>query len=59
MRRVFAAMPTILADAAGLAGAGLLSYGAHMAWHPAGYLVGGGLLLAGAWVFSRRSAEHP
>tara|TARA_Y100001001_G_scaffold163842_1_gene194061 strand:+ start:3913 stop:4104 length:192 start_codon:yes stop_codon:yes gene_type:complete len=36
-------------DAVGLAGAGLLSYGAWLVYQPAGFIVLGGLLLAFAW----------
>lgn len=33
-----------------IAGLGLLSYGAHLAWHPAGFIVlGSGLLAEGVW----------
>lgn len=35
-------------DAAGIAGAGLIAYGAWLVYHPAGFIVGGVLLLAGA-----------
>jgi hypothetical protein len=35
-------------DFAGLAGAGLVSYGAWLVYAPAGFVVGGLLLLAGA-----------
>ena len=40
----------MLRDVGGLAGVGLVSYGAWEAYHPAGYIVGGALLLAGAWI---------
>jgi hypothetical protein len=38
----------LVRDGAGVAGVGLVSYGAWLAWAPAGYLVAGLLLLAGA-----------
>jgi hypothetical protein len=38
----------ILIDVAGLAGTALISYGAWLAYEPAGFIVGGGLLLGGA-----------
>lgn len=40
----------MLRDVGGLAGVGLVSYGAWDAYHPAGFIVGGALLLAGAWI---------
>lgn len=38
----------IVRDGAGLVGLGALSYGAWLAWPPAGFMLGGFLLLAGA-----------
>lgn len=32
-----------------IAGAGLLSYGAYLAWHPAAFIVGGVLVLFAAY----------
>lgn len=43
-------------DAAGLAGAGLITYGAGLVYRPAGFIVGGLFLLAGAWMFARKTA---
>lgn len=43
----------IIADLAGIAGAGLLSYGSWLSYEPAGFIVGGALLLAGALRYSR------
>jgi hypothetical protein len=40
-------------DAAGLAGACLLSYGAWLVYPPAGFIAGGALLIAGAWLSAR------
>ncbi len=40
-------------DVAGLAGAALISYGAWLVYAPAGYIVGGALLLAGSLLASR------
>lgn len=42
-----------LADITGIAGAGLLSYGAAQVYAPAGYIVGGVLLIAAAYMVSR------
>lgn len=40
-------------DAAGIAGAGCISYGAGLVYLPAGWIVAGMLLMAGAWLGSR------
>ncbi|MEA3042984.1 MAG: hypothetical protein QOH47_822 [Sphingomonadales bacterium] len=40
-------------DAAGLAGAGLVAYGAWLVYAPAGFVVAGLLLLAGALLHAR------
>jgi hypothetical protein len=42
----------LLADSIGLLGAGLLSYGAWLVYAPAGFIVGGVLLLAAGWMLS-------
>ena len=49
MREFLALLP----DFAGLAGAVLVSRGAWMVYHPAGFIVGGMLLLAGSIFASR------
>lgn len=50
--RVAAAMPVVLRDCAGLAGVGLIAYGAWL-FHPAaGFITGGALLLTGAVLVS-------
>lgn len=36
------------------AGAGLISYGAWLIYHPAAFIVGGGFLLCGGWMFASR-----
>lgn len=53
--RARAALPEALADLAGIAGAGLVSYGAALVYHPAGFIAGGALLVAGAWLSARHS----
>lgn len=40
-------------DAAGLAGAGLIAYGAWLVYAPAGFIAGGALLIAGALLLAR------
>lgn len=49
-------LPSVMLDGAGLLGAGMMAYGAHMIYEPAGYIVGGALLLLGAWLGNRRTA---
>lgn len=49
-----ASLADIAQDAAGLAGAGLITYGAHLVFIPAGYVTAGLFLLAGAWLAARR-----
>lgn len=55
MKRAAAAAADSAPDAMLVAGAALLSYGAHMIYAPAGFIVGGGLLLFAGWAAARRS----
>lgn len=48
-------LPEIIADLTGLAGAGLVSWGAFSIYEPVGFIVGGVLLLAGALRFAREA----
>lgn len=48
-----AAMPVLLRDLVGLAGATLVSYGAWMIFAPAGFITGGALLIVGAALAAR------
>ena len=43
-----AAMPGLVRDLAGLSGVSLVSYGAWLIYPPAGFMVGGWLLIVGA-----------
>ncbi len=52
MKRAIRAISAVAVDAAGLAGAGLIAYGAWQVYHPAGFIVGGVLLVAGAWLLA-------
>jgi len=57
LRAVAAAVPGLVRDIAGLSGVGLVSYGAWLIYPPAGFITGGGLLIAGALVaLGNRSA---
>ena len=42
------AIPGLLRDLAGLSGVGLVSYGAWLVYPPAGFIVGGSLMISGA-----------
>jgi hypothetical protein len=41
-------------DGAGLAGVGLISYGAWLVYPPAGFIIAGAMLLAGALLTGRK-----
>lgn len=47
-------LPDLIRDAAGLAAVGSISYGAWLIYEPAGFIVGGILVLAGVIVSSKR-----
>ncbi|MDE1914732.1 MAG: hypothetical protein KGJ57_17465 [Sphingomonadales bacterium] len=46
----------VAVDAAAVAGAGLIAFGADLIYRPAGFIVAGGFLLGGAWLTARRTA---
>jgi hypothetical protein len=50
------AIPAILRDLAGLAGAGAIAYGAWLIHEPAGFIAGGVLLVCGALLAGRNAA---
>lgn len=43
-------------DGAGIGGAGLITFGAHEIYGPAGFIVAGLFFLSGAWLAARRAA---
>lgn len=45
----------LVRDTAGIGGAALTAYGASLIYPPAGFIVAGLLLLAGAWLSARGS----
>lgn len=47
-------LPSLTADAAGLSGAAAVIWGAWRIYEPAGFIVGGVLLMAGTWLYSRQ-----
>jgi len=54
LAKISAALPALMVDLAGLAGAGAVAYGAWMIYPPAGFIVGGALVLAGTLLMARR-----
>jgi hypothetical protein len=56
LRAAGRALPVLARDAAGLAGAGLISYGAWLVYVPAGFIVGGVLVLIGVMLASGKPA---
>jgi len=56
-RGILAAVPVVTRDLAGLAGAGLVAYGAWLIYVPAGFIVGGVLLILAAVLAAR--AQRP
>ena len=48
-----AVLPGLLRDTAGLLGAAAIAYGAWQIYPPLGFIAGGALLLAGAWLLAR------
>jgi hypothetical protein len=55
LKRLALAAPQMIRDGAGLAGVGLIAYGSWLVLPAAGYIVGGFLLVAGAWLHARAS----
>lgn len=54
-RSIGAVLPGIILDAAGIAGVGLVAYGAWMIYPPAGFITGGVLVLAGVLLSSGKT----
>lgn len=52
--RVAAALPVMLRDLAGLAGFGAVTYGVWQIHVPAGWIVGGVMLMIAVWLTARR-----
>lgn len=51
------ALPALLRDLAGLAGIGLVAYGAWMIHPPAGFITGGIMLVVGAYLLGAKAAS--
>jgi hypothetical protein len=63
LRRALAAglrrAPHVIADSLGFAGAGAIAYGAWLIYVPAGFLVGGGMLMALSMLIGRKLERAP
>lgn len=55
LKTIGAAAPAIARDVIGLCGSGLLAYGAWLAWHPLGFIVGGVMSIIAAWLLGLRN----
>jgi len=53
LKRLGGHLPDLARDLAGLAGAGLISYGAWIIYRPAGFLVAGAMLIVGSFLAAR------
>lgn len=58
-RGVFAVVPVVIRDLAGLGGAGLVAYGAWLIYVPAGFIIGGVLLILAAVLAARAQRPGP
>lgn len=47
-------MAELVLDAAALGGAGLITWGVHLIYDPAGFITAGAFLLGGAWLAARK-----
>lgn len=56
VRRMIGALGGYVTDVAAIAGVGAITYGFWLIYHPAGWIVGGSLALAGAWLAARKAA---
>jgi len=53
LRAIVSALPAMARDLVGIAGAGLISYGAWLAYPPAGFVIGGALMVMAAVLMAR------
>lgn len=54
LSKVLSVLPGTMCDAAGFCGAASVAYGSWLIYQPAGFLVGGVLLIVGGILFGRR-----
>lgn len=57
-KTIGAVLPDLFLDVAGLAGAGSIAYGAWLVYPPAGFIVGGGLVLLGAVLLGAKASRR-
>lgn len=55
MQKVVAAVPALCRDLAGISGAGCMTYGAWLAYRPAGFVLGGAFLITASFLLARTS----
>lgn len=53
MKRILGALPVVLRDLSGLGGVASATVGAWQIYPPAGLILLGGFLIAGAWLLAR------
>lgn len=51
-----AVLADLVLDGAALCGAGLITWGVDLIYHPAGFIVAGTFLLGGSWKIAQRKA---
>lgn len=56
MKAALSALPALLRDVVGLAGAAAVAYGSWLIYAPSGWIVGGALALTGALLLARGEA---
>lgn len=59
LSKALSVLPGVICDAAGFCGAAVIAYGAWLVYQPAGFLVGGALLIAGSVLFGQRYSSEP
>lgn len=57
LRRAIASAADLALDGTALGGAGLITYGSHLIYHPAGFIVAGLFCLGGAWLAARTAGR--
>lgn len=55
MKKILAVLPVVVRDLSGLGGVASATVGAWQIYEPAGFIVGGLFLIAGAWLLARNS----
>lgn len=55
MKKLLGVLPVVMRDLSGLGGVASATVGAWQIYRPAGFIVGGLFLIAGAWLLARSS----